>query len=357
MKKLFFLLLQISLISCVSIAQSSMQEQSKLLLVNQSITLNDSTFTPAVDKGIEIQKKYVKQLLSNPILKTMGIDKCPSNEWGNRRTQNSVPESFADIISSEIICSGCSPYRRQGLYPTDERYYQSTYKFLHKAIKNKKIRELSVEILGNMLVDLCKYYPKDFRQKVLRTLNSTQNFVNDMYKHKYEIIGAGNSLFVDGYQDRDLSFTIEGFIIRRVVTDKVPKEEIKGYLTKLITKLQAIDTSENKDILSIIEINNRLKCCLSCSEFYFVINNKKIRIKEFDNHKYRWDVFDHYFNGGYPCVDYNGTPPLDMNITYLQDNDNHTFYSIEFECIKIDNFRCIDKKLLISNDGEIVYEE
>lgn len=336
MKKLFFLFSQICLISCASIAQSSMWEQSKVLLVNQSITLNDSTFTPAVDKGIEIQEKYVKQLLSNPILKTMGIDECPSNEWGNpwRGNQSPVSESFADIINSQIISSGISPYYRQCLCPANGTYFKSTYKFLHKAIKNKKIRELSIEILGNMLVDLCKYYPKDFKQKVLRTLKSTLNFVNDMYKHKYEIIGSWNRLFVDGYQNRDLSFTIEGFIIRRVITDKVPKEEIKGYLNKLITKLQAIDTSENKDILSVIKINDRLKCCFSCSEFYFVINNKKIRIKEYDNPKYEW-------------VDYYNVPYMD--ITHLQDNDNHTFYSIEF--------KNLDKKLLISNEGEVVYEE
>ena len=185
-----------------------------------------------------------------------------------------------------------------------------------------------MNVCSEMITKLCEHYPKDFKYKCVNELKECLAFVDNMPKHKYDIIGW--ILFVDGEEDADLGETTKGFILRRIIKDKIPKQEIREYLNTLLKKVESVDVSNNNDIIYTLTINNELKYCVSATGDYFIINEKKVKNVPCRNN----------FNSFNTCYPLNSIKKVGTN------------YIIDYG-----GYWGSGKRILIDRTGEILYEE
>ena len=277
------------------------------------------------DGDIIFSETYSKKISSNPIMQTMGInEKIPKYSYKfepfipSQKIRETIRENRENLYSSVRIDFGMLPH----------------YEIFRKFIKNKLARDFLAKTFGDMVVELCRWYPKDFKTKCLTTLEYCLEFIDNIPKHKYEIYL--NELFVDGtgYDGRG----IEGFIIRRIINDNIPKEEMKQYFENLYQRIQSVDVSNNAEVLYSVDINKELKYCLSATGYYFLINGRKISLydSEIQDYLKRFHYLDYV-----PSWDYDL-----KNVKYIY-NENNSYYIITTQ----------SKKILIDKQGEILYEE
>lgn len=281
---------------------------------------------PGVIRGIKVDniyKKYKEIVVSEPLLRVIGFDSLDKKMLINDM-KDAIEYSYISV--TPITFYVFYTFGEDGGSPS----------IYHKAIRIKKIREFITNICGDILVELCKYYPKDFKEKIINTINYCLNFINtEMPKHKYEIVKG--HLFID----KELlplspaqAYNWDKFIIRRIIKDEIPKEEINLFLNNLLQKIQTIDVSNNKDILRKTTINNELTYCYSTLGDYFIINNKKNILYD---EKRRKDMFINkvYF---LPII----------KLQYVKDGYGNPNYIIEYEYY--DKYNRINiKKILMIN--------
>ena len=251
-------------------------------MVSKKVVLNDNDVwfpTSYFDtiytkkKELEIAEKYAKKMINSPILRALGVS------------------DHADAIVGAFK-SHC-----EGLYGSLE--YQSTFtwngglnKFLHEVIKHAKVREWGVSLLGDMFVEFCKYYPKDFREKTIGDLQRILARVEDMDVREYKVVGDFAYLYINGKQaDFRITHSLEGFVVRRILLDNVSKSEIKTHLRTLISRIEKVDTSKNAVMMAQFTINNDITFCITARENYYLFrktNKKFIPYKESDKYVYVW---------------------------------------------------------------------
>lgn len=251
-------------------------------MVSKKVVLNDNDVwfpTSYFDtiytkkKELEIAEKYAKKMINSPILRALGVS------------------DHADAIVGTFK-SHC-----EGLYGSLE--YHSTFtwngglnKFLHEAIKHAKVREWGVSLLGDMFVEFCKYYPKDFREKTIGDLQRILARVEDMDVREYKVVGNFADLYINGKQaDFKTTHSLEGFVVRRILLDNVSKSEIKTHLRTLISRIEKVDTSKNAVMMAQFTINNDITFCITARENYYLFrktNKKFIPYKESDKYGYVW---------------------------------------------------------------------
>lgn len=261
MKKISLLLLTI--LSIEVLAQKSTYTDRKYL--SDGETIKDFYDVPDNNKFFAI--KYANIIISNPILQTMGVEDEFDHFSGKQKPSELIKATIKENCNNLYLDGHISfPYFLS---------YDKMNKFVLKAIKNKKVREFLVNVCSEMITKLCEHYPKDFKYKCVNELKECLAFVDNMPKHKYDIIGW--RLFVDGEEDADLGETTKGFILRRIIKDKIPKQEIREYLNTLLKKVESVDVSNNDDIIYTLTINNELKYCVSATGSYLIINEKKVK--------------------------------------------------------------------------------
>lgn len=272
MKKLLPILLLLSPLS--AFGQSTM--------FHSSLTLNDEQVqvmpcypkdNPCRDQEIEIANKYINETLNSPLLKAIGV------------------RDFEDDVKTAITDNITIAYNDERFNPVINRvriYYNDGFnKFLHKIIKIPKARELLFDISSNLICDVCRFYPKDFKQKVVGKIKKSITFVSTMNNHKYEAVDLNTwqeelTLLIDGKENEEIALGIEGFLIRRVITDGFTIPELTGYLEKLLKKIEAVDVSDNSDVLQSISINDDLTYYVTATGNYYLANKTKTKVLAYD---------------------------------------------------------------------------
>ena len=268
MKKLLPILLLLSSIS--AFGQRSM--------FHSSLTLSDEQVqvmprypkdNPCLDQEIEIANKYIDETLSSSLLKAICI------------------RDFEDDVKRAITDNITTAYNDERFNPVINRvriYYDDEFnKFLHKLIQIPKVRELLFDISSNLICDVCRLYPKDFKREVVGKIKKSLAFVSTMNNHKYEAVDLNTwrgelTLLIDGKENEDIALGIEGFLIRRVITDGFTIPELTGYLEKLLKKVEAVDVSDNSDVLQSININDDLTYYVTATGNYYLANKTKTKV-------------------------------------------------------------------------------
>lgn len=218
-----------------------------------------------------IMNLYLDKVLDNPILKIL-------DGYIADNIKRSFYFSFQGMYRQPLV-PFCDGRQHESYYCEDKDGawsmqhlvaeashvgYPVMNEFLHRAIKIKKVREFGYNIVGDMLEAYCKIYPKDYKDNLIKQLNGCLKFVGEMAKHNYRLVDSDEEgvldLVVDEKKNRRQAAGLEGFLIRRVIIDKVPKDEIAENIKKLVNRLMAVE-SRDGDCLYRLSINGELHYC------------------------------------------------------------------------------------------------
>lgn len=338
MKKIILFCLAISF-SVNVISQTSMFNNVIPLYNGKSVELSPSdelSKCESTEKGIA--NKYYQLISANVIVKVMAN-----------------PEELEELKSciDENCLMAYNYVRNNPVFHISPIYYEKANSLLHKLIKIPKIRKFGLNLISDMLVDFCRYYPKDFTNQLLTDLKCMQSFLYKMDQHKYEaILGIAPgeyALYVDGKEDIELSLGLEGFIIRRIIIDGISKDEISLSLSQLIQRIQSLDISSNSDILSKISLNGINYCVTAVGNYYCTTG--------YDNKIFPYEQNLKPFRGCQYEFMYG-----ESTISRLEDNTGE-YYLIERSgnCWEVNGGEVVDKssnkKILIDKQGNIIYNE
>lgn len=343
MKKLLPILLLLSSIS--AFGQRSM--------FHSSLTLSDEQIqvmprypkdNPCLDQEIEIANKYINETLSSSLLKAIGI------------------RDFEDDVKRAITDNITTAYNDERFNPVINRvriYYDDGFnKFLHKLIQIPKVRELLFDISSNLICDVCRLYPKDFKREVVGKIKKSLAFVSTMNNHKYEAVDLDTwptvgelTLLIDGKKNEYIALGIEGFLIRRVITDGFTIPELTGYLEKLLKKVEAVDVSDNSDVLQSININDDLTYYVTATGNYYLANKTKTKVLPYNPETTSISIQGFGFT----------------ELQYFKDKTSN-IYKISYGCLWGDPYEDPEQKfdfwnqsiegvLLIDDTGEVIMRE
>jgi hypothetical protein len=257
---------------------SSMTAFGQTTMFQSSLTLGDEQeqimsyypdTNPCRDQEVEIANKYISEALSSPLLKAIGISGF----------EKDVKTAINDNIEGAYNDERFNPV----IYRVRIFYNDEFNKYLHKIIKTTKVRDLLFDISSSIICDLCKLYPKDFKADVVNKLNRAISFVSTMKNHKYEAVNLDTwmeeqKLYIDGKENEEIALGLEGFLIRRVITDGFTIPELSNYLEKLLKMVDAVDVSDNSDVLSKVSINNDLTYYTTASGNYYLANKTNVKV-------------------------------------------------------------------------------
>lgn len=236
---------------------------------------------PCKNQEIEIANKYIKEAFNSPLLKAVGI-KDLENDVGTAIITN-IEDSYNRSWSNPVF------------YRVRIFYHDEINKFLHRIIRSKQVKDFLFDFSCSIICDLCRLYPKDFKAKVINKLNSAINFVSTMKNHSYEAVdlnswkGGELTLFIDGKENEKIALGIEGFLIRRVITDGFTVPELSNYLEKLLQKVKSVDISKNSDVLRSVNINGDLTYYTTATGNFYLAN--KTNVKVFPYTSEDWQCF------------------------------------------------------------------
>lgn len=243
-------------------------------------------------KEDSIMQLYLNRILSNPLLKIIDGFDSKQIEDCFTSTINEVWSMYKLPLPAYSDGSQYAYYMNDGFYggsmphviaEVSPVYHPKMNVFLHKAIKIKKIREFGYSILGDMLEAYCKIFPKDYRDNLIKQLKECVAFIGEMEKHQYEAVDLGNNpfelrlltLYVDGKENPKLASGLKGFIIRRIIVDNIPKNEIAMNMEMIIKRIQ--DTKTNDfDFYYHLSVNNELHYYEKQSYSGWIIGNSQI---------------------------------------------------------------------------------
>ena len=266
-KVLLFVLL---LVSVTAFGQTAIYHSSLTLGDEQEQIMSYyPDINPCRDKEVRIANKYIRETLNSPLLKAIGI----------RDFENDVKTAINDNIEGAYNNERFNPV----IYRVRIFYNDEFNKFLHKIIKNPKVRDLLFDISSNIICDLCKLYPKDFKIEVMNKLNRAISFVSTMENHRYEAVDLDTwmdevTLYIDGKEDEEIARGIEGFLIRRVITDGFTIPELSNYLDKLLKMIEDVDVRGHRDVLMSVNINDDLTYYTTSTGNYYLVNKTKVKV-------------------------------------------------------------------------------
>lgn len=252
--------LLLALLSLLVVANVYAQSPSHSALFYRSVRLFDgdsiclTSYYPDDDKCVKekaIYNKYYDQVMSAGVMKIFDIQKH-EDELKDR------PRCGSFYCKHPLLWN-------TGMFSRDEYY--------HSLVRVKDVRDVVSGIVSDMLVDLCKYFPKDFKTEVLSELQEIKNTIQVCKKHRYECVDG--ELYVDGVVNNEVDY-LEGFVARRICMDGIPISEMETFVSKLSDRLKSINTDGNADVMSEVTINNELSYCIGIEGmFLFSEKNKK----------------------------------------------------------------------------------
>ena len=199
----------------------------------------------------QIAEQYSNELMDNTLLKAIGIGQCGES------VSQSITYSITDSYENQSLLD----YKRIGW---DFR------KFIKRVSKNERVRDMLAETACNILCDLCRLYPKDYKTELLKQIDDVRVFLDTMSRHTYYI--EDDDLYKDEEREWDDSYGIPGFIVRRIIYDEISRDVLYNYADRLYSRISSVDNRSNKDILASVNINNEITYNLSASGNYYVAN-------------------------------------------------------------------------------------
>lgn len=251
MKK--FLLLAFLFASFLSYGQSALFQTSLWMKDgDEQVMVGYPDENPCREQEIALAQKYVREVNGNPVLKAIGMDGL------EKKIGQCLEESFSNAYS-------------------EYSFYQMIFwpdgikRFLRKISGTEKVRELLFSMVSDALCDLCRIYPGDFKDEAVRVVKHEMEFVGTMNWHSYGV-NQNRTLLVDGKEEYELPYSLDGFLVRRVIFDGITVRELSVFLERLLAKLDAVDVSGNGDILKRVRINNSLSYCTALRGCYYMAN-------------------------------------------------------------------------------------
>ena len=148
--------------------------------------------------------------------------------------------------------------------------------FIKKISANETIRDILADFSIDMVCDLCKFYPKDFKQEAKKQIQQAKEIVESL--PSLHIVIRNHDLYVNGERDRKHDGGLEGFIIRRIYEDGIPIQYVSDYIDRLSSSVEATDVSSNEDYLGMVTINDELDYCITASGNYYYLKKTNLRI-------------------------------------------------------------------------------
>lgn len=159
--------------------------------------------------------------------------------------------------------------------PNDDSYdwtkIDGFSRYYHTLFRDKTARTLLFDQALESVIVLCKKYPDDFRQRILKELDGLLAFTNTLNAKK---------VLTDEGIDK-LNNYWKGFIYRRFKEDKVPLEEIKTCITTAQTKLKEIATYDQAKSYFGYELNGQISLLYS-SEGYKLFSSSSFQEVKFE---------------------------------------------------------------------------
>lgn len=310
-----------------SFAQTAKITESITLADGDSIVLYDQ-FISAYESKILPQEqalgeKYYNLGISDPVLRSRGVDKIQGGK--------------------EIVIGTFAYY-----------YYNGWPDYLYDELKNvlkiKAARKVVAKMIVKAIGDLCNLYPKDYKESLLKEFNSIRNTLVDMPNHKYELDSIKIEdpggfqasppdeadkeydlheyyeyyITIDGDYEKYNPNTIDASVIRRILIDKIPREEILGYLDDAIAA--TLESTPTDDVIYCAKVNNTILYSRSTNGgFYHFISdirnnkqhsNKSDKRRTFDGHVkiifYKEDCYHFKYFGGSVLYDSKGNVLYDI---------------------------------------------
>ena len=267
--RLFLMVLSMFTVAHVC-AQSTLPSVPSALF-SKSVVLNDGDsigVTPQYPsdelcaREKEIINKYTDQILSSGILKSFEIQKHEED------LRNLMTWNFYGKYIDRTITSGFYLYND----------------YFRNLLKVKAVRVFGRQLLSDLAVEFCSYFPKDFKAKLISELEDVVITLNKCKKHRYACVDE--SLSVDGKIDNELAYTFEGFIARRICLDNIPVSEMEDFVESLLKRLRDTNTGYNDDVLYRVEINGELVYYLGTGGPFFVSEKNRKKTIPFDNQNY-----------------------------------------------------------------------
>jgi hypothetical protein len=143
------------------------------------------------------------------------------------------------------------------IVPNDDSYdwtkIDGFSNYYHSLFKNKTARTMLFNQALESVILLCKKYPDDFRQRILKELDVLLAFTNTLNAKK---------VLTDEGVDK-LNDYWKGFIYRRFTEDKISLEEIKTSIVTAQTKLKELGTYDQAKSYFSFELNNQISILYS----------------------------------------------------------------------------------------------
>jgi hypothetical protein len=202
---------------------------------------------------------------------------------------NILPYTSTSGYSSKTAFPNGVYYEYNGWYNFNSERSEGILNYFHHLVQNKTARTFLFNQALEILVGLCKTYPKDFAKDVLKELDELLVFSNS--------IKTINEKSYDS--TREKSFW-NGFIYRRYLLDQVHISEIQADIQLARQRISALDVSLQSDAMFEFSLNNQVSIFYSMDKFslYSKINQKEIYFgKDFEITKVKFfkDLTGEYY--------------------------------------------------------------
>ncbi len=306
-------------------AQTAMYQYNITLQNNDTAIIQPGKYLKMTKYDeLRIAQNFSNSFVSSTILKAMGVDAHKSQ----------IDKYCKDVFVGVYKCYGVLPS------------YSGKLDFVHSIIRIKKVRYLCLQLASSTLCELCRLYPIDFTKKMNHQLSLIEELFTNYSQHEYEVVvdAYGNyNLYIDGEESNYYAHMLPGFLIRRVIFDQVPAQEIVEAARKLKNDIKSVSIENNNRIFCKVTINNEVDfCCPTSVNYYYFRNGNDTCLV-------------------YPRVDSYSDTYGESTIKYYKDN-GESYYMIETGYV---NYKkqwnpYTDRrkqKILLDSNGNVIYRE
>jgi hypothetical protein len=184
-----------------------------------------------------------------------------------------APQSNPDGTVAAMLQSGLTGGYNKYFESVAARMYFDN-DLIRAMIKKPRVRQLLFNQGCDLLCDLVAMYPKDYKTYLIEELNAQLRSLNEFQ------VPEGIREGLDEYGRLTLydntGEEVENFWLRRIYFDKIPYNELKSMLETLLTRVRAVNVSENDEIMACYRINNQIAYCQSIDDCYFASCTNRI---------------------------------------------------------------------------------
>ena len=190
-----------------------------------------------------------------------------------------IPNRFGGIYNHYIPSTSriYSLYNKHGGSYGYHNYSEEFQSYYHKLFRNKITRKVLFNFALDFLVDRCKAWPKDFKQKVIYYLDELMISIP-------KIANLTQEEFESKIFNNEKYNYLHGFIYRRIKIDNVPLKEILEYFNIAKKSINELDIKSNPDYKFGIQVNNHLVIHVGADSQFSIqskLNSKILNISDY----------------------------------------------------------------------------